>query len=111
MAITTKHVGGLLAAAAAAWAVRKYMLMSDEEKEKFTSSLKDKVQVLKEEATSGFGKAKDYISEISSKGTVDLKDQLGGLGKMISSWLGYQKESVTPATGIPVSHRPAGSTV
>ena len=74
MSVSNKHLATFLFGAAAAFAAGKYMNMSDEEKQKLSATLKDKAHKLKDEAETSLDKAKDYFSELKTKGSDAFKE-------------------------------------
>jgi hypothetical protein len=74
MSVSNKHLATLLFGAAAAFAAGKYMNMSDEEKQKLSTKLKDKAHQLKDEAETSVDKAKDYFNELKTKGSDAFKE-------------------------------------
>ena len=67
MSVSNKHLATFLFGAAAAFAASKYMNMSDEEKQKLSSKIKDKAHQLKDEAETSVDKAKDYFNELKKE--------------------------------------------
>src|SRR6516164_5511491 len=76
MSVKSKHIATFLLGAAAAFSAHKYMSMTPEEKEKLAAKLKDKAHKLKEEAENAADKAKDYFTELKTKGGEALKEHL-----------------------------------
>jgi hypothetical protein len=74
MPVSAKHIATFFIGAAAGLALAKYMNMSDEEKEKFISDLKDKANKYKGEAENVWDKASDYFEELKTKGGQMLKE-------------------------------------
>lgn len=74
MSVSAKHIATFLLGAAAGAAALKYSSMSEEEKEKLMASLKEKAGKVRDEAETTFEKAKDYFSELGSKGSESLKE-------------------------------------
>ncbi|WP_118951133.1 hypothetical protein [Taibaiella helva] len=74
MSVGAKHIATFLLGAAAGAAALKYASMSEEEREKLMASLKEKAEKVKGEAEDTFEKAKDYFSELTTKGGESLKE-------------------------------------
>ncbi len=77
MSVNSKHIATFLLGAAAAVAAGKYMSMSPDEKEKLVADLKDKAHQFKDEAEKTALNAKDYFSELKTKGSEALKQHFG----------------------------------
>ncbi|MGI8950280.1 MAG: hypothetical protein ACR2FN_01715 [Chitinophagaceae bacterium] len=77
MSVDSKHIATFLLGAAAAFAAGKYMTMSPEEKEKLITNLKEKANQFKDEAESTASNAKDYFTELKTKGADALKEHFG----------------------------------
>jgi len=75
-----------LLGAAAAFGAYKYSKLSDEEKEKLISTLKDKAHNLKDQAEGSVDKAKDYFSELTTKGGEALKEHFPGMEEFIGKF-------------------------
>ncbi len=84
MSVNSKHIATFLLGAAAALAANKYMSMSPDEKEKLANDLKNKANLLKDEAENFAEKAKDYFVELKTKGTDVLKDHVADAEKMMA---------------------------
>ena len=76
MSVNSKHIATFLLGAAAALAAQKYVTMTDEEKAKLASNLKNKANNLKTEAEAYAEKAKDYFEELKVKGAEALKEHI-----------------------------------
>lgn len=76
MSVNNKHLATFLLGAAAAFGAYKYMSMTDEEKEKLATSLKDKANKLKDSALDAEDKAKAYFDELKTKGGDALKEYM-----------------------------------
>ena len=74
MSVKPKDIATFLLGAAAGAAVLKYASMTDEEKEKMISSIKEKANDFKDQAEESVDKAKDYFTELKSKSSDFLKD-------------------------------------
>ena len=112
MSVNSKHVATFLLGAAAAFAAHKYMSMTDEEKEKLSSTLKDKANSLKDGAENTMDKAKDYFADLKTKGTEAFKEHFSDAEKMFHDLFSKDTKDAQAATsGIPTTDRPAGSTM
>ena len=112
MSANSKHVATFLLGAAAAFAAHKYMTMTDEEKEKLSSTLKDKANSLKDGAENTMEKAKDYFADLKSKGTEAFKEHFTDAEKMFHDLFAKEETAAHSASsGIPTTDRPAGSTM
>jgi isopenicillin N synthase-like dioxygenase len=96
MAVNSKHIATFLLGAAAAFAAHKYVTMSDEEKEKLASDLKDKANKFKTEAEEFAEKAKDYFEELKTKGGEALKEHMADAEKMLGELFGKKDEEAKP---------------
>jgi hypothetical protein len=76
MSVNNKHLATFLLGAAAAFGAYKYMNMTDEEKEKLASDLKDKANKLKDQALAAEDKAADYFNELKTKGGDAFKEYM-----------------------------------
>lgn len=79
-----------LLGAAAAFGAYKYSKLSDEEKEKLISTLKEKAHNLKEHAEGSVDKAKDYFTELTAKGGEALKEHFPGMEEFLGKF--FKKE-------------------
>ncbi|HET9057213.1 MAG TPA: hypothetical protein VFN30_10240 [Chitinophagaceae bacterium] len=84
MSVGAKHIATFLLGAAAGLAAAKYMSMTEEEKEKFMSDLKDKANSFKEEAEGAWTKTRDYFEELRTKGTDAIKEHMADAEKMMN---------------------------
>jgi isopenicillin N synthase-like dioxygenase len=96
MAVNSKHIATFLLGAAAAFAAHKYVTMSDEEKEKLASDLKDKANKFKTEAEEFAEKAKDYFEELKTKGGEALKEHMADAETMLGELFGKKDEEAKP---------------
>ena len=78
MSVNSKHMATFLLGAAAAFGAYKYSKLSDEEKEKLVGGLKEKANNLKDHAGESVDKAKDFFSELKTKGADALKEHFPG---------------------------------
>lgn len=76
MSVGNKHLATFLLGAAAAFGAYKYMNLSDEEKEKLASDIKEKANKLKKNAMDAETQAMDYFSELKTKGADALREHL-----------------------------------
>jgi hypothetical protein len=76
MSVNSKHLATFLLGAAAAFGAYKYMKMSDEEKEKLASDIKDKANKLKDAALDAEKQAMDYFNELKTKGADAMKEYM-----------------------------------
>jgi hypothetical protein len=97
MGFGSKHIATFLLGAAAALAAKKYMDMTQEEKEKMISDLKEKAQQLKTDAEGATDKAKEYFEELKQKGGDALKEHMPGIESMLQDLFGNKKD--TPPSG------------
>ncbi|MFT4093350.1 MAG: hypothetical protein QM640_06900 [Niabella sp.] len=86
--VNNKHIATFILGALAGLAAGKYASMSDEEKEKLISNLKNKANHLKEETAKTAEQAKDYFSELASKGTDALKEHFPEAEKWVKDIFG-----------------------
>ena len=85
MSVGSKHIATFLLGAAAALAAQKYMSMTPEEKEKLAAKLKDKAHQFKDEAENAADKAKEYFSELKTKGGEALKEHIADAEKLLQN--------------------------
>ncbi|HEY0039159.1 MAG TPA: YtxH domain-containing protein [Flavisolibacter sp.] len=88
MSVNNKQWATFLLGAAAAFGAYKYMNMSDEEKEKLATSLKDKANKLKDQAVSAEDQAMDYFNELKTKGTDTFKEHMPKVEEFFNSIFG-----------------------
>jgi chromosome segregation ATPase len=91
MSVNNKNWATFLLGAAAAFGAYKYMNMSDEEKEKLATSLKDKANKLKDQAVSAEDQAMDYFNELKSKGTDTFKEHMPKVEEFFNNIFGGAK--------------------
>jgi isopenicillin N synthase-like dioxygenase len=94
MSVNNKHIATFLLGAAAALAAQKYLTMSDEEKQKLASDIKDKANNFKTEAENFADKAKDYFEELKVKGGEALKEHMADAEQVLKN-LFDKKENVS----------------
>lgn len=97
--VSNKHIATFILGALAGLAAGKYASMSDEEKERMMSNLKEKANNLKEEAAKSATQAKDYFTELASKGADALKEHFPGSEKWMHDIFGNKETEGTAATG------------
>ncbi|MBA3648524.1 MAG: hypothetical protein H0W62_08240 [Chitinophagales bacterium] len=93
MSVDSKHIATFLLGAAAAFAAHKYMNMTPEEKEKLSSTLKDKAHKYKSDAEGLSDKAQEYFSELKTKGGSALKDHFPDIENWLHSLFGDKGEA------------------
>ena len=76
MSVGNKHLATFLLGAAAAFGAYKYMNMTDEEKERLATNIKDKANKLKTSALDAEDKAMEYFNELKSKGAEAMKEYM-----------------------------------
>lgn len=96
--VNNKHIATFILGALAGLAAGKYASMSDEEKEKMMDTLKEKANNLKDDAVKTAGQAKDYFSELASKGTDAIKEHFPEAEKWMNDIFG-KKEDTTANAG------------
>ena len=99
--MNNKHLATFLLGAAAAFGAYKYLNMTDEEKEKLATDLKDKANKLKDQALAAEDKASDYFNELKTKGGDALKEYMPKMEEFFGSIF---------AGGRPAAETPTGST-
>ena len=97
MSVGSKHIATFLLGAAAALAAHKYMSMTPEEKEQLAAKLKEKAHQFKDEAETATEKAKDYFTELKTKGGDALKEHFPDAEKFLQGLFG--KSAATNAEG------------
>jgi hypothetical protein len=98
MSVNSKHLATFLLGAAAAFGAYKYMNMTDEEKEKLATSLKDKANKLKDHAVDAEDKAMEYFNELKSKGADAFKDHMPKVEEFFENLFGRGKAAADSAT-------------
>ena len=104
MGVNSKHMATFLLGAAAAFGAYKYSKLSDEEKEKLIGGLKEKANNLKDQAGESVDKAKDFFSELKSKGADALKEHFPGAEDFLTHLFkgdSHTEEASTSATTLP----------
>ncbi len=103
MSVNSKHMATFLLGAAAAFGAYKYSKLSDEEKEKLISTLKEKAHNLKDQAEVSVDKAKDYFAELKTKGGDVLKEHFPEADEYLSRLFKSDKKTGNPADFNPSS--------
>lgn len=119
MSVNNKQWATFLLGAAAAFGAYKYMNLSDEEKEKLATSLKDKANRLKDQAVSAEDKAMDYFNELKTKGSDAFKEHMPKVEEFFNNLFGGAKpdaqtagagaETAGAGTTQPAAENPAAS--
>lgn len=86
--VNNKHIATFILGALAGLAAGKYASMSDEEKEKMMANLKEKANNLKDDAVKAADNAKDYFSELKTKGVDAIKEHFPGAEKWMNDLFG-----------------------
>jgi hypothetical protein len=97
MSVNNKQWATFLLGAAAAFGAYKYMNMSDEEKEKLATSLKDKANKLKDQAVSAEDQAMEYFNELKTKGTDTFKEHMPKVEEFFNNLFGGSKAGAKAA--------------
>lgn len=93
--VNNKHIATFILGALAGLAAGKYASMSEEEKEKMISSLKEKANHLKEDAVKSAEQARDYFSELTTKGTDAIKEHFPDAEKWMQDIFGKKENTAT----------------
>ena len=109
MNVNSKHMATFLLGAAAAFGAYKYSKLSDEEKEKLISTLKEKAHNLKDQAEGSVDKAKDYFTELTAKGGEALKEHFPGMEEFLGKF--FNKEQAAGNASTETSTSTTASTV
>jgi gas vesicle protein len=96
MPVNSKHIATFILGAAAGLAAAKYMSMSEEEREKLLKDLKEKANSFKDEAESAAEKAKDYFTELKTKGADALKEHMADAEKMLHELFSKGADATKP---------------
>jgi hypothetical protein len=99
MSFNNKHLATLLLGAAAAFGAYKYLNLTDEEKEKLATDLKDKANKLKSQALDAEDKAADYFNELTAKGSDALKEYMPKVDEYINNLFKGGAKTSTTASG------------
>lgn len=95
MSVSAKHIATFIMGAAAGYALSKYHNMSDEEKEKFITGLKEKANKFKGEAENAWEKASDYFEELKTKGGDALKEHAANAESVLKDLFGNKTNTAT----------------
>lgn len=115
MSVNNKHLATFLLGAAAAFGAYKYMNLSDEEKEKLATNLKDKANKLKDQAVAAEDKALDYFNELKTKGSDTFKEHMPKVEEFFNNLFGGAKGGAQATAGAeagtahPAADNPAAS--
>lgn len=93
--VNSKHIATFILGALAGLAAGKYASMSEEEKEKLMTNLKEKANGLKDDAVKAADKAKDYFTELTTKGSDTIKEHFPGSEKWMDEIFGKKEASPT----------------
>jgi hypothetical protein len=85
MSVNNKHLATFLLGAAAAFGAYKYMNMTEEEKEKLATDIKEKANKLKTSAVDAEDKALEYFAELKTKGTDAMKEYMPKMEEFFES--------------------------
>lgn len=96
--VDSKHIATFIMGALAGLAAGKYASMSEDEKEKMMENLKQKANNLKDEASKTADQAKDYFSELATKGTDAIKEHFPGAEKWMNDLFGNKTSDAGAAT-------------
>ena len=97
--MNNKHLATFLLGAAAAFGAYKYLNMTDEEKEKLATDLKDKANKLKDQALAAEDKASDYFNELKTKGGDALKEYMPKMEEFFGSIFAGGRSAAETPTG------------
>lgn len=111
MSVNNKQWATFLLGAAAAFGAYKYMNLTDEEKEKLATSLKDKANNLKDQAVDAEDKAMEYFNELKTKGTDTFKEHMPKVEEFFNSLFGGAKTGNAAASSTPADAPGNGTTV
>ncbi|MGZ3838065.1 MAG: hypothetical protein ACXVKI_10705 [Flavisolibacter sp.] len=102
MSVSNKHLATFLLGAAAAFGAYKYMNLTDEEKEKLASDVKEKANRLKKAAQDADRQAMDYFKELKTKGGDLLKEHMPKVEEYLEKiFKGESQPAGTNPTGTP----------
>ncbi len=100
MSVNNKHLATFLLGAAAAFGAYKYMNMTDEEKEKLATDIREKANKLKSSALDAEDKAIDYFSELKTKGSDAMKEYMPKMEEFFESL--FKGGTKTTATNVGI---------
>lgn len=100
MSVNNKQMATFLLGAAAAFGAYKYINMTDEEKEKLATNLKEKANKLKDQAVSAEDQAMEYFNELKTKGSDSFKEYMPKVEEFFNNLFGGNKgeSSATAST-------------
>ncbi len=98
MNVKNKHLATFLLGAAAAFGAYKYMKLTDEEKEKLASDLKDKANRVKTQAMDAEEKAVEYFNELKTKGGDALNEYMPKMEEFIANLFKGDKSGTDKST-------------
>jgi len=101
--VNNKHIATFIMGALAGLAAGKYASMTPEEREKMMNNLKEKANGFKDEAVKAADQAKDYFSELATKGTDTIKEHFPGAEKWMNDIFGTKEK---PAEGETINVEP-----
>ncbi len=108
MSVNNKHLATFLLGAAAAFGAYKYMNMTDEEKEKLATDIREKANKLKSSAMDAEDKAMDYFSELKTKGSDAMKEYMPKMEEFFESLFkgGTSTTATNVGSGAPLDKPP-----
>ena len=99
MSVNNKQMATFLLGAAAAFGAYKYINMTDEEKEKLATNLKEKANKLKDQAVSAEDQAMEYFNELKTKGSDSFKEYMPKVEEFFNNlFSGTKGESAATAS-------------
>lgn len=99
MSVNSKHLATFLLGAAAAFGAYKYMKLTDEEKEKLASDIKEKANKLKDSAVDAEKQAMEYFNELKSKGSDAMKEYMPKVEEFFENLFKGGSKATTASTG------------
>jgi hypothetical protein len=111
MSVNNKHLATFLLGAAAAFGAYKYLNMTDEEKEKLATDLKDKATKLKSQALDAEDKAVEYFNELKTKGGDALKEHMPKIEEFINNLFKGGSKTGADQASTPGSTTPGSTTI
>jgi uncharacterized protein with von Willebrand factor type A (vWA) domain len=98
MNVNSKHLATFLLGAAAAIGAYKYSKLTDEEREKLATDLKDKANKLKTSALEAEEQAIDYFNELKTKGGEAMKEYMPKVEEFIENLFKSGSKATTAET-------------
>jgi uncharacterized protein with von Willebrand factor type A (vWA) domain len=98
MNVNSKHLATFLLGAAAAIGAYKYSKLTDEEREKLATDLKDKANKLKKSALEAEDQALDYFNELKTKGGEAMKEYMPKVEEFIEGLFKSGSKATTAET-------------